>query len=64
METSPEFITKLFFRQVRNLTIKNRTGSKDKSFLDWQSYKKEIDFIDELLFQQAIRKQNIRNITF
>lgn len=31
-------------------------------YITWDNYKKGIDFLDELNFQQKIRRENIRNL--
>jgi hypothetical protein len=52
-------ISKLFFKQVRNLTLRNADKT---AFLEWPRYKKKINFLDDFLFQQETRKQSVRNI--
>ncbi|MFP4567306.1 MAG: hypothetical protein ACLFN8_00010 [Candidatus Woesearchaeota archaeon] len=43
-----------------NITMKLKC--KQKKYLDWGDYKNKIDFLDTLLWQQEIRKQNIKNL--
>lgn len=31
-------------------------------FMEWDDYKKKINFIDDFYFQQSCRKQSIRNL--
>ncbi len=31
-------------------------------YVEWESYKERIDFLDDLHFQQNTRAQNIRNL--
>lgn len=33
----------------------------DNVFMDWESYKAKIDFIDDFYFQQNTRKESIKN---
>ncbi len=33
---------------------------KPKRFMDWESYKRRIDFLSDFWFQQDVRAQNIR----
>lgn len=35
---------------------------KNREFMDWDEYKGYIDFMDTFMFQQGVRKQNIRNL--
>lgn len=30
-------------------------------FVEWEEYKKKVDFLDDFYFQQSCRKQSIRN---
>ncbi|MHA1410718.1 MAG: hypothetical protein ACTSQY_10510 [Candidatus Odinarchaeia archaeon] len=31
-------------------------------YMEWNEYKKRIDFIDDFSFQQKVRNENIKNI--
>jgi len=52
--------------------MKKLTASKDtsevtkmfkkKHYMSWEEYSKRIDFIDELLWQQSVRRQSLANI--
>ncbi len=33
-----------------------------RKYLDWENYKARIDFLDVFYFQQATRKESIRNL--
>lgn len=33
-----------------------------KKFVEWEDYKKKIDFIEDFYWQQSVRKQSIRNL--
>ncbi len=35
-----------------------------KKYLDWESYKNRIDFLDTFFWQQKIRNENIKRIVF
>lgn len=36
--------------------------SRKNDFMDWQTYKSNIDFIDLFYFQQKTREESIRNL--
>lgn len=57
-DANVDVIGRLFFKQVRNLTLR----SKEKEFIDWLSYRRRLDFLDDFLFQQDTRRQNARNV--
>jgi len=40
----------------------NMFGPFKKEFLDWKSYKKKIDFLDNFYFQQNTRKESVKNL--
>jgi len=33
-----------------------------RSFMEWEDYKRKIDFIEDFYWQQYVRKQSIRNL--
>jgi len=33
-----------------------------KGFMEWEEYKKKIDFMDNFYFQQQVRRENIKNL--
>ncbi len=35
-----------------------------KNFIEWEDYKKKIDFIEDFYWQQSVRKQSVRNLQF
>ena len=35
---------------------------KEIHYLDWDVYKKKIAVLDQFAFQQAVRRENIRNL--
>jgi hypothetical protein len=37
---------------------------KKRNYVDWPDYKERIDFLELFHWQQAVRKENIKNITF
>jgi len=47
-------------KTLRDIIHKETTFRKE--FLDWKSYKKKIDFLDNFYFQQIVRKENVKNL--
>lgn len=35
---------------------------KKRDYMDWNTYSKKIEFMDDFQFQQQVRKQNVNNI--
>tara|TARA_Y100000310_G_C20703539_1_gene832330 strand:+ start:4692 stop:4829 length:138 start_codon:yes stop_codon:yes gene_type:complete len=35
---------------------------KKKLFMEWDDYMEKVKFIDEFLFQQKVRRDNVRNL--
>ena len=33
-----------------------------KRFIDWEAYMARVEFLEDLSFQQSVRKENIKNL--
>jgi len=55
MDLRNETIAKLFFSQVKALTL-------GRDYVEWKDYRDKLDFLELLRFQQETRRQSINNL--
>ncbi len=44
------------------LPTPNRWFLTKKTFMEWEEYKKKVEFLDEFWWRQSVRKQSLRNL--
>ena len=56
-----KIIQKIKINIINNALFSNtKHDTNNKKYLEWADYKNQIDVLDTMLWQQKIRKQNIK----